>query len=81
MVAKSLKRALYVLIATAGVGFAVAALYLLTQTVQKSDDFDRLQDVILAINIAGGVLLLAMLIGNLARLARDYRENVPGAKL
>jgi nitrogen fixation/metabolism regulation signal transduction histidine kinase len=81
MVAKSLKRAFYALIATAGVGFAVAALYLLTQSVQKSDDFDRLQDVILAINIAGGVLLLAMLIGNLARLARDYRENVPGAKL
>ena len=48
---------------------------------QQSDDFDRLQDVILAINIAGGMLLLAMLIGNLARLARDYRMAVPGAKL
>ncbi len=81
MVAKSLKRAFYLLIAMAGVGFAIAALLLLTQTVQKTDDFDRLQDLILAINIAGGVLLLAMLIGNLARLARDYRENVPGAKL
>jgi len=65
----------------AGVSLAVAALFLLTRTVQKSDDFDRLQDVILAINIAGGVLLLALLIGNLARLARDYRQNVPGAKL
>ena len=67
--------------AASGVGLAVAALFLLTQTVQKSDDFDRLQDVILAINIAGGILLLAFLIGNLARLARDYRNNVPGAKL
>ena len=36
---------------------------------------------LIAINIAGGVLLIAMLIGNLARLARDYRQNVPGAKL
>jgi nitrogen fixation/metabolism regulation signal transduction histidine kinase len=81
MVARTLKRALYVVIATAGVGFAVAALLLLTQTVEKSDDFDRLQDIIVAINIAGGLLLLAMLIGNLARLARDYRRNVPGAKL
>ena len=81
MVARSLKRALYLLVATSGVGLAIAALFLLTQTVQISDDFDRLQDVILAINIAGGVLLLAMLIGNLARLARDYRKNVPGAKL
>jgi len=67
--------------ATAGVGLTLAALFLLTQTVQKSDDFDRLQDIILAINLAGGVLLLALLIGNLARLLRDYRKNVPGAKL
>ena len=81
MVARTIKRAVYVIVATAGVGLALAALFLLTQTVQKSDDFDRLQDVILAINIAGGVLLLALLIGNLARLAKDYRQNVPGAKL
>ncbi|MGI9234243.1 MAG: ATP-binding protein [Woeseiaceae bacterium] len=67
--------------ATSGVGLALAALFLLTQTVQKSDDFDRLQDVILAINIAGGILLIALLVGNLARLLRDYRQNVPGAKL
>ena len=81
MVAKTLKRALYFLIATSGVGLALVALFLLTQTVQKSDDFDQLQDVILATNIAGGMLLIALLIGNLARLARDYRQNVPGAKL
>ncbi|MGI9232677.1 MAG: ATP-binding protein [Woeseiaceae bacterium] len=67
--------------ATSGVGLALAALFLLTQTVQKSDDFDRLQDVILAINIAGGILLIALLVGNLTRLLRDYRQNVPGAKL
>jgi len=68
-------------VAASGVGLALAALFLLTQTVQKSDDFDRLQDVILAINIAGGVLLMGLLIGNLARLLRDYRQDVPGAKL
>jgi nitrogen fixation/metabolism regulation signal transduction histidine kinase len=71
----------YFLIAASGVGLALAALFLLTQTVQKSDDFDRLQDIILAINIAGGILLIALLIGNLTRLFRDYRQNVPGAKL
>ena len=81
MVARTLKRALYFLVGASGVGLAVAALFLLTQTVQKSDDFDRLQDIILAINIAGGILLIALLIGNLTRLFRDYRENVPGAKL
>ena len=65
----------------AGVTLALAALFLLTQTVQRSDDFDRLQDVILAINIAGGFLLLVLLIGNLWRLFQDYRKNIPGAKL
>jgi nitrogen fixation/metabolism regulation signal transduction histidine kinase len=65
----------------AGVVLVLASLFLLTQTVQRSDDFDRLQDVILAINIVGGVILTLILIGNLWRLLRDYRENVPGAKL
>ena len=65
----------------AGVTLALVALFLLTQTVQRSDDFDRLQDVILAVNIAGGVILILILIGNLWRLFHDYRENVPGAKL
>ena len=69
------------LVGTLGVGFALAALFLLTKTVQKSDDFDRLQDAILAINIAGGILLIGLLVGNLSRLLRDYRQNVPGAKL
>ena len=81
MVARTLKRIFYILVAVSGVGLALAALFLLTQTVQKSDDFDRLQDVILAINIAGGILLIALLVGNLTRLLRDYRQNVPGAKL
>jgi len=81
MAARTLKRALYILIATSGVGLALVALFLLTQTVQKSGDFDRMQEVILWINIIGGALLFALLIGNLARLFRDYRTNVPGAKL
>ena len=81
MAARAIKRTLSILVATAGVALALSALFLLTQTVQKTDDFDRLQDVILAINIAGGILLLALLVGNLTRLLRDYRGNVPGAKL
>ena len=81
MVARTLKRAFYYLIGAAGVGLALTALFLLTQTVEKSGDFDRMQEVILWINIIGGALLFALLIGNLARLFSDYRANVPGAKL
>ena len=81
MVARTLKRIFFTLMGAAGVTLVLVALFLLTQTVQRSDDFDRLQDVILAINIAGGVILFLILIGNLWRLLHEYRENVPGAKL
>lgn len=81
MAARTIKRAIYSLIGAAGVTLALTALFMLTKTVQRSDDFDQLQDIILVINFAGGVLLIAILIGNLYRLFRDYRQNVPGAKL
>jgi nitrogen fixation/metabolism regulation signal transduction histidine kinase len=81
MVVRTLKRIILTLLGAAGVALVLVALFLLTQTVQRSDDFDRLQDIILAINIAGGVILILILIGNLWRLFHDYRENVPGAKL
>ncbi len=64
-----------------GVGLALVALFLLGQTAQNSADFDRLHIVILLINVAGVVVLFALLVGNLARLLRDYRNNVPGSKL
>ena len=35
----------------------------------------------MAINIAGGLILVMILIGNVYRLLRDYKDNVPGAKL
>ena len=81
MAVKTLKRILFTLMGVAGVALVLAALVLLSKTVQQSDDFDRMQDIILAINIAGGVILLLILIGNLWRLFHDYRESVPGAKL
>jgi len=81
MVVRTLKRIFFTLMGVAGVTLVLVSLFLLTQTVQSSDDFDGLQDIILVINIAGGIILILILIGNLWRLLRDYRENVPGAKL
>ncbi|MDX1481569.1 MAG: ATP-binding protein [Woeseiaceae bacterium] len=81
MVARGLKRAFYVLFAALGVGLVLVALFLLSRTAQNSDDFDRLQNVILSINIAGVFVLLLLSVGNLARLLRAYRDNVPGSKL
>lgn len=81
MVPRTIKRVFYSVAGALGVLLTLAALFLLSETVQKPDDFDRLQGIILGINIAAGVLLIALLIGNLWRLFRDYRQNVPGAKL
>jgi nitrogen fixation/metabolism regulation signal transduction histidine kinase len=69
------------LLGATGIGFALTAFYLLSRTAQDARDFDELQNVILLINVAGVIALLALIVGNLARLLRDYRAHVPGAKL
>ena len=81
METRTIKRAFYTVLAALGVGTVVVAVFLLSLTAQNSNDFDRLQDVILYINIAGIFLLFTLLVGNLSRLWRDYRTHVPGARL
>ena len=81
MVARTIKRALVLLLAAAAVGLALVALFLLSRTAQNSDDFNRLHIVILSINVIGVLVLFMLLVGNLARLLREYRTHVPGAKL
>ncbi len=81
MVVRAIKRVSFTLLAAAGVGLVLVALFLLSRTTQNSADFSRLHNVILTINIAGVLLLLVFLVGNLARLYREYHTHVPGAKL
>jgi nitrogen fixation/metabolism regulation signal transduction histidine kinase len=81
MAAGTIRKAALTLFAALGVGLVLVALFLLSRTAQNSDDFDRLHNVILSINIAGVVVLFIFLAGNLMRLAREYRTHVPGAKL
>lgn len=81
MVTRAIKKLAYALLGATGVGLALTALFLLSRTAQNSEDFDRLHTVLLLINVAGVVVLFTFLVGNLARLLRDYRDNVPGAKL
>jgi nitrogen fixation/metabolism regulation signal transduction histidine kinase len=78
---RTLKRAAIGIFGAIGVGLALVALFLLGQTAQNSAEFDRQHIVILLINVAGVVVLFALLVGNLARLLRDYRNNIPGSKL
>ncbi|HLU05310.1 MAG TPA: ATP-binding protein [Woeseiaceae bacterium] len=81
MATRTLKRAFYGALGATGVALALFAFYLLSRTAQDAGEFDQLQNLILLVNIAGVLALLALLVGNLARLVRDYRAHVPGAKL
>ncbi len=81
MVARTIKRAAVTLLAATGVGLVLVSLFLLSRMAQDSEEFDRLYNVILGINIAGVLVLFVLLVGNLMRLRRDYRTHVPGAKL
>ena len=81
METRPVKRIALLLFAGLGVGLVLVALFLLSRTAQNSDDFNRLHNVILSINVAGVVVLFIFLIGNLSRLLREYRNHVPGSKL
>ncbi len=81
MATRTLKRAFYSLLAATGVGLVLVAMFLLSRTAQNSAEFDRLYSVILLINVAGVVILFLLMVGNLARLVREYRNHVPGARL
>ena len=81
MAARTLKRVFYGALGATGVALALFAFYLLSRTAQDAGEFDQLQNLILLVNVAGVLALLALLVGNLARLVRDYRAHVPGAKL
>ena len=78
---RTVKRAFYGLLGTTGVLLSLMALFLLSVTAQNSAEFDRLHNVLIGVNIAGAFVLFVLLVGNLIRLVREYRENVPGARL
>ena len=78
---RSIRRFFYGFIGAVGVILAAVALFMLSRTAQNSQEFDQQANSILLINIAGLLILLVLMIGNLARLVRDYRAHVPGSKL
>ena len=77
METRTLKRVFIGLLAAAGVLLSLVAMFLLSITAQNSEQFDRLHNVLITVNIAGAVLLFALLIGNLIRLLRDRCEYIP----
>jgi nitrogen fixation/metabolism regulation signal transduction histidine kinase len=59
----------------------LSAILFMARTAQHSEPFSRLHPWILGINIAGLVVLLALLATKLAQLVRDWRGHVIGSRL
>ena len=78
---RTIKRVLITTLGAIGVGLALVALFLLSWTPQNSEDYESLHIVILLVNVAGVVVLFALMVGNLAKLFSDYRNHVPGSRL
>ena len=81
MAASPLKRAFSVGLVGLGGLLWLAAILFMAQTAQNSEQFSRLHPWILGINIAGLVLLVALLATKLAQLVRDFRGHVIGSRL
>ena len=81
MATRTIRRVIYGTIGALAVVLALVALFMLSRTAQNSEQFDLYANSILLINIAGMLILLVLLGGNLLRLFREYRSHAPGSKL
>ncbi|MGH8496830.1 MAG: ATP-binding protein [Gammaproteobacteria bacterium] len=81
MAAKTLKHLAYGSLVLIGAVLWLSALLLLGKTAQSSAEFGRLHELILLINVAGVIVLLVLIGGNLLRLVTDYRRHVGGSRL
>ena len=78
---KRVKRGVYTALIVAAIVLGIAALVLLSQTTRNSEQFGRMSDTLLLVNVAAAAVLLVLILGNLVRLLRDYRRRSPGTKL
>ena len=70
-----------ILALTAGALIWLAGLIWFAQVAQNSAALARLQNGILLISVAAICVLSLVIIGNVLQLVRDYRDQVPGARL
>ena len=70
-----------ILALTAGAAIWLAGLIWFAQVAQNSASLARLQNGILLISVAVICVLSVLIVGNIMQLVRDYRGQVPGARL
>jgi len=81
MDASSLRKAAAAAAMSVGGLLWLSAILFMARTAQHSEPFSRLHPWILMINIAGLVVLLALLAIKLTQLVRDWRGHVIGSRL
>jgi nitrogen fixation/metabolism regulation signal transduction histidine kinase len=81
MATRRVARAAVLIIVTAAVLLGITALLLLAQSAPSLQGFGRRHLIIIGVNITAGLLLLALIVGNLVQLVRDYRRRAPGSRL
>jgi nitrogen fixation/metabolism regulation signal transduction histidine kinase len=81
MALPTLNRAVSAVVMGVGGLLWLAAILFMAQTAQNSEQFSRLHPWILMINVAGLVVLVALLGTKLTQLVRDWRGHVIGSRL
>ena len=81
MDAPTLKRAASAAVMGVGGLLWLSAILFMAQTAQNSEQFSRLHPWILMINVAGLVVLVALLGAKLRELVRDWRGHVIGSRI
>jgi nitrogen fixation/metabolism regulation signal transduction histidine kinase len=81
MATETLKRALQVVGAAAGLILWLGAMLLLGRATQGADEFAELYNWLFLVNAVGVLTLLGLIVANLIKLVREYRQHVPGSRL
>jgi PAS domain S-box-containing protein len=81
MATLTLRRWAIAALALLGFSLLFAALLFLASTIDDADRFGEIYNWIFLLNVAGAAILLALIISNLVRLVREYRNQAPGSRL
>lgn len=76
-----LRRFVVSVLTIVGIVASVASLALLANTAQDANSFDALQPWLLAVNLAGLLVLIVLIGRKLFELVRDWRRHVPGSRM
>ncbi|WP_428100315.1 ATP-binding protein [Candidatus Rariloculus sp.] len=78
---RRIRNLLYGVLLIAATLLWIVGLLLFSQVTENSDDFARYTNWIFLINSVGIAVLVTLIAGNLIRLIRDHRRQIPGSRL